>query len=859
VRVGRKLLVLLPVFGVLTLLLISCGSSQSAQSSAQSTSSSSGSPPDFSLTVSSPNLALTAGGTAQTVQVSSVALNGFAGMVNVTVSALPAGVTANPATLSLTPGTPQSISLSATQSAAAGTANVTFTGNSGSLTHSTTVALAVAAAPDFTFTAAPASLTLTAGGTAQAVQVSAGAQNGFTGAVNVALSSLPAGVTATPATLSLTPAAPQSISFSAAQSAPAGMANVTLTGTSGTLSHSASVALTVEAALAHGVILAASPGSLALAAGEAGQQVSISATGTNGFTGTVNITLSGVPTGVTASPSTLVLTPGTSQPITFTAAANTPALTGTITIQGAATGTSGPITATAALPFAISIPSSPHDVATYHNDLARTGQNLNESALTLSNVNSSTFGKINFLNTDGRVDAQPLYVQNLLIGGQSHNVLYVETEHDSVYAFDADTGSQLWQVSLLPAGETTSNNHGCGQISPEIGITATPVIDRHHGTNGTLFVVGMSEQVTSYHQRLHALDLATGAELSGSPTEIQATYPGNGANSSGGNVIFDPGQYAERVGLLLLNGTLYLGWTSHCDLQPYTGWLMAYSESTLQQTAVLNLTPNGSEGSIWMSGGGLAADSDGNIYFLDANGTFDTALDANGFPSQHDYGNAFLKISTLGGSLVVVDYFAIDSTVNESNTDTDLGSGGALLLPDVTDTAGQVHQLAVGAGKDGNMYIVDRNAMGKFNANNNGALYQEVTNNFPNGVFSAPAYFNNTVYYGGVSKPIQAFPIVNARLGAPSAISSNTFGYPGATPSISANGTSNGIVWAVENTNPAVLHAYNAANLQEIYNSSQAGTRDSVGGGNKFIAPMIANGKIYVGTPNGVAVFGLLP
>lgn len=856
--VRPKLFVLLPVVWTVTLLLISCGSSQSAESSAQNTSSSSVSP-DFSLTVSSTNVALRAGGTAQTVQVSAAPLNSFSGMVNVTVSTLPAGVTANPATLSLMPGTPQTISLSAAQSAAAGTANVTLTGTSGSLTHSATVSLAIAAAPDFAFSAAPASLTLTSGGPAQAVQLSAVAQNGFTGMVNVTLSALPAGVTADPAMLTLIPGTPQTISLSAAQSAPAATANVTFTGTSGTLSHSASVAVTVGTAPSQGVTLAASPGTVTLAAGAAGQQVSISATATNGFTGTVNITLSGVPTGVTASPSTLALTPGNSQPIIFTAAANAPSTTGTITIQGTGTGTSGPITATASLPFAISIPPSPNDVTTYHNDLARTGQNLNESTLTLSNVNSSTFGKINFLSTDGKVDAQPLYVQNLLIGGQKHDVVYVETEHDSVDAFDADTGSKLWQVSLLPAGETTSNNHNCGQISPEIGITATPVIDRHHGTNGTLFVVGMSQQGTSYHQRLHALDLATGAELPGSPTEIQASYPGNGANSSGGNVIFDPGQYAERAGLLLLNGTLYLGWTSHCDIQPYTGWLMAYSESTLQQTAVLNLTPNGSEGSIWMSGGGLAADSDGNIYFLDANGTFDTTLDPNGFPSQHNYGNAFLKVSTLGGSLVVVDYFAIDNTVDASNRDADLGSGGALLLPDVTDTSGQVHQLAVGAGKDDNMYIVDRNAMGKFNANNNGGLYQEMTNIFPNGNFSTPAYFNNTVYYGGVNNPIQAFPIVNARLGAPSATSSNTFGYPGATPSISANGTSNGIVWAVENTNPAVLHAYNAANLQEIYNSNRAGARDSVGGGNKFIAPMIANGKVYVGTPAGVAVFGLLP
>jgi PQQ-like domain len=819
------------------------------------------SPPDFTLTVTPASLSLTPGGSAP-VQVIATPLNGFTGSIALTISGLPSGVTATPASLTLMPGTSATVTLAAAQNTAAETGTATLSATSGTLSHTAQLSLTVAAAqppPDFTLGVTPASVSLTAGGTAQTLQVSATALNGFTGTIDVTLSGLPAGVAATPSSLTLTPGAPQTISLGANQTAAAATATVTLTATSSALSHSASVTLAVAAAPTQGIALAANPTALNLAAGGTGQQVSISTTGTNGFTGTVNITLSGVPAGVTASPSTLTLSAGAAQPITFTAAANAPASTGTITIQGTGTGTSGPITGTAALSFAISVPSSAVDVTTYHNDLARTGQDLNESTLTLSNVNTSTFGKINFLNTDGRVDAQPLYVQNLVIGGQTHNVLYTETEHGSVYAFDADTGTQLWQTSVVPAGETTSNDHNCGQITPEIGITATPVIDRHHGVNGSIFVVGMTEQGVTYHQRLHALDLTTGAELAGSPTEIQATYPGNGANSSGGNVVFDPGQYAERVGLLLLNGTLYLGWTSHCDIQPYTGWLMAYSESTLQQTAVLNLTPNGSEGSIWMSGAGLAADSNANIYFLDANGTFDTTLDANGFPSQHDYGNAFLKVSTLGGSLVVVDYFAIDNTVDESNHDTDLGSGGALLLPDVADTSGQIHQLAIGAGKDSNMYIVDRNSMGKFNANNNGALYQEVANNFPSGVFSMPAYFNNTVYYGGVNNPIQAFPIVNARLGAPAAVSSNTFGYPGATPSISANGASNGIVWAVENANPAVLHAYNAGNLQEIYNSNQAGARDSVGGGNKFITPTIANGKVYVGTPNGVAVFGPLP
>ena len=311
--------------------------------------------------------------------------------------------------------------------------------------------------------------------------------------------------------------------------------------------------------------------------------------------------------------------------------------------------------------------------------------------------------------------------------------------------------------------------------------------------------------------------------------------------------------------LLLLNGAIYMGWTSHCDGGAYTGWLMGYSESTLAQTSVLNLTPNGSEGSIWMAGAGLAADSSSNIYFLDANGTFDTTLNASGFPNKNDFGNGFIKVSTTGTSLSVADYFETSKTVSESSGDEDLGSGGALVLPDLQDSAGTVHHLAVGAGKDSNIYVVNRDSMGKFNAQNDSAIYQEISGAI-GGVYSMPAYFNNTVYYGAVNDNLKAFPITNAKLATTaSAQSNNSFQYPGTTPAISANGTSNGIVWAVENSSPAVLHAYDATSLSELYNSNQAAnSRDHFGSGNKFITPMIVNGKVFVGTPNSVAEFGLL-
>jgi hypothetical protein len=506
------------------------------------------------------------------------------------------------------------------------------------------------------------------------------------------------------------------------------------------------------------------------------------------------------------------------------------------------------------------------DVLTYHNDIARTGQNLTETALTTSNVTATKFGKLGFYPVDGLVDAEPLYASNVTVPSNgtsngAHNLLIVATEHASVYAFDADSGAAIWHVSTLESGETTSDARSCGQVSPEIGVTSTPVIDRTRGPHGAVYLVAMSKDGSgNYHQRLHALDLTLGTELFGGPADIQATYPGIGDNSNGTSVVFDPGQYKERSALLLLNGVVYTGWASHCDIRPYTGWIMGYSESTLAQTSVLNVTPNGSEGAIWMAGAGLAADSSGNIYFLDANGDFDTNLNASGFPSDGDYGNAFMKVSTSGNQLAVADYFEMDSEASENGSDTDLGSGGTIVLPDLSDGSGHAWHLAVGAGKDNNLYLVNRDSMGKFSSNNKN-IYQELAGSLPGGVFAMPAYFNNTIYYGSVGSPIQAFTITNAKLAtSATAQTANSFGYPGATPSVSANGSSNGIVWAVENNSPAVLHAYNATNLNELYNSNQASNgRDQFGAGNKFITPMIANGKVFVGTTNGVAVFGLLP
>jgi hypothetical protein len=503
--------------------------------------------------------------------------------------------------------------------------------------------------------------------------------------------------------------------------------------------------------------------------------------------------------------------------------------------------------------------SAQQQVLTYHNNNGRTGLNSAETTLTLSNVNSGMFGRLFTLSVDGLVDAEPLYLSAVTVQGGTHNVLIVATEHDSVYAFDADSGTQLWKISTLKSGERTSDDRGCSQVEPEIGITSTPAISRPAGSNGIIYVVAMSKDSSgNYHQRLHALDATTGNELDGGPVDIAAKYPGTGDNSSGGFVIFDPAQYKERSGLLLVGNEIYLTWASHCDIRPYTGWIMGYNATTLAQKSVINVTPNGNEGAIWGSGAGLTADSSGNIFFLDANGIFDTSLNSNGFPSSGDYGNAFIRLTTKSG-LAVADYFEMDNGPQESEGDVDLGSGGAILLPAMKDSSGNTWQLAAGAGKDNNLYVVSRTSMGKFNSNSN-KNYQTLTGVLPGGIWSMPAFFHGRLYYGPVSEPILAFEFKNVKLQAtPVAQTTNAFGYPGATPSISANGSANGIVWASENTSPAVLHAYNAQTLVELYNSNQAsGGRDHFGAGNKYITPMIVNGKVYVGTTNGVGVFGLL-
>jgi Putative Ig domain len=524
-------------------------------------------------------------------------------------------------------------------------------------------------------------------------------------------------------------------------------------------------------------------------------------------------------------------------------------------------------------------------VFTYHNDLSRDGSNASEYALTTSNVASGSFGKLFSCTVDGAVYAQPLWVANLTINGAKHNVVFVATQHDSLYAFDADASPcvNLWQVSLIDAnhggtsGETpvpsgaTGNlvGSGFGDITPEVGVTGTPVIDP---STNTLYVVSKSVAAgPTFYQRLHAIDMLTGNEKFGGPKAVAATFPGSG--DGGSTTTFVPRQQNQRPGLALVNGTVYIAWSSHEDNAPYYGWIMGYDASTLAQKYVLNVTPNVGWGGIWMGGGAPAADANGNLYVLTGNAAFDAT---NATAPNDDYGDSFLELT---GALSVSQYFTPSDQASDNANDADFGSGGAAILVDEPNSP--VPHLVIGGGKDGYLYLLNRDAMGGLGDSN---AWQRFS--FGNGVFDTGAFWNGHYYLAGVGGPLRSYTFNMAtgkfdlsNVGATSA----TFGFPGSTPSVSSSGTSNGIVWALNNGNyctnqssgcgPAVLHAFDATNVtDELWNSSQ-GTGNSAGNAVKFTVPTVANGKVYVGTrgnntgggsnstsvPGELDVYGLLP
>jgi len=513
------------------------------------------------------------------------------------------------------------------------------------------------------------------------------------------------------------------------------------------------------------------------------------------------------------------------------------------------------------LPLFIAISgTSVAQVTTSQYDNFRTGATLNERILTPQNVNARQFGKLGTFKVDSPVYAQPLFLPGVEVPGKgAHDIIYVATEHDSVYAFDADRPGDppLWQVSFLDKTRDitvpSEDDVQCPFIRPEVGITSTPVIDLK---SGTLYVLSRTKirhrsSADEYFQHLHALAITTGVEKFGGPKRITASVPGQGSGAVNGNVAFDPLKENPRAALTLANNTVYILWASSCDVDPYHGWVMAYDAPTLAQKAVLNVNPNGREAGIWLSDTGPAVDVEGNLYVPTGNGTFDA--DSGGY----DYGDSVLKLD--GSSLAIRDYFTPHDQDRISEADSDVGSSGPLLLP---DQPGSHRHLLLQPTKDSTIYVIDRDNMGKFHRDSD-ALPEMIK--MAGGGYGAMAYWNGHAYFSASDDYLRDYLIRSGQL-APSSSSSMKFANPGATPSVSADGKKNAIVWAIStktwngpDTKNAVLYAFDATRLGEpIYTSEQNSQRDRAGLATRFVIPVVVNGRVYFGTRNEVEVYGLL-
>jgi Chitobiase/beta-hexosaminidase C-terminal domain len=526
-------------------------------------------------------------------------------------------------------------------------------------------------------------------------------------------------------------------------------------------------------------------------------------------------------------------------------------------------------------------------VVTQHYDIARVGANTSETILTPANVNFRQFGKLFSHSVDGYVYAQPLYVPGVTMGagtpqaGTKHNVVFIATENDSVYAFDADSNATaanavpLWQITLLDAAHGAaagarvmfSTDIHTTDIVPTIGITGTPVIDL---STGTLYVVGKSKESNVFVQRLHALSITNGAEKFGGPVQLAASVPGNGTGSVSGTLHFDPYWENQRAGLLLLHGIIYIGFGAHEDMGPWHGWILAYNASTLRQTGVWCSTPNGYRGGIWGAGTGLSADVPdpvghpfGRMFTATGNGKFDAVPN---YTNAMDYGDSVVKLDLANGVPTMIssgktvgDDFTPFNQAALDTSDQDQGSGGTLLLP---NSASGGQHLIVQAGKTGRVYILNQENLGGYHPTNKVDSEQKTATR---PVYSVPAYWNGHAYFWASTDFLRAFSFVNGVISSTSVSASAEFSnFPGSTPVISANGNTNGIVWNILSENfatrgNAILQAHDAANVSKLlYSSDQDLARDNPGAAVKFTVPTVANGKVYVGAEYQISVYGLL-
>jgi hypothetical protein len=812
---------------------------------------------NFNIVVSPTTITAAAGSSNVTFTVSTTAQNGFTGSAAVTLSGLPAGATTSPASpFNLAAGSSQTVTVSVPATSANSNYIVTATGSSGSLTHSTALTLTVNAAQDFSIALSPNAITTGAGTSSSTFNASITGLNGFTGSAAVTLTGLPAGATTSPASpFNLATGTGQTVTLSLPATVSGGNYSIMATANSGSLTHSTVLTLTVSAA--PNFSLALSPNAITTNAGMSNSSLTVSIAGENGFSGSVAVALSGLPGGVTTSPaSPFNVAAGSSQVVTLSPSMTVPSGSYTLT----ATGNSGNLTQSAPLDLTI-VPPLQSTATTWHYDNGRTGANTAETTLTPSNVNTTTFGKLATLPVDGFVVAQPLYLGGVYISGQGvHNVVYVATLHDSVYAFDADSTnpSPLWMTSILtysPAGATsvpaTVQKNGATTGWSEVGIVSTPVIDP---STGTLYLVAETYENGSVIHRLHALDVTTGLESLGGPTTIAANFIQNGWTTK-----FAGTFQLNRPGLLLANGHIYIAFGSNFCNAYSQGWMLSYNETTLQQEGAVTTEPgkattgnvSNTLASIWQKGIGIPADSSGNIYAETGEGFYQAP--ANNL-SMGNLSMSVLKFSQNGTTLGLADWFTPYNQQYLSGNDLDLADG-VLILPVQPGT--YPHEL-IAIGKEGTIYLLNRDNMGQLCSTcttGDTNIVQEVPQGAGNGS-GAPVYWNNTVFFTGDAVPVYAYSLVNGTLVVPPAQSPQKMG-GGGHAILTANGSSNGILWFT--SSGAGLYALNAVTLQTIYTSYQAANgRDTVPPLAHFATPIAVDGKVFLGTQNSLVVYGLL-
>jgi len=800
--------------------------------------------PYFTISASPSSIGI-AQGNQGTSTITTTISGGFNSAISLSASGMPSDTTIsfNPQTIPAPGAGNSTMTITVGSDTPPGTYPITVTGNGGGIQQHTTVMLTVTSLPTFTISASPSSLSIAEGnqGTSTITSTISG---GFDSAVSLSASGMPSGVTVgfNPNPIPAPGSGNSTMTITVASGTATGTYPLTVTGSGGGIQQNATVTLTVTS-------------------GGSGQPPP-TAYYSQPYVYTLQSSF-GTP------PYTYQLISGTLPPgLTIDQSGDitgTPTTPGQYPFEVQVTDSSSP-PKQQTFDYTISVLTA---VVTYHNDNYRSGGNTNETLLTPSNVKVQTFGKRSVFSVQGYVYAQPLYVPGVNISGVLHNVLYVVTEHDQAYAFDVNSGQQLWQANFLASSgnitisSVSSGDVSCNDMVPEIGITGTPVIDT---STGTLYLVTKTKEYnsqtkqTTFYQTLHALDITTGADKV-APQRITAQTQGTGDGSSGGILTFDPLKEGQRSALLLQKGQVFIAWSSHCDNNPYHGYIMAYDEATLAQNGVFVTSPNGYRGGFWSSGAGPAADAGGAIYHPTGNGDF-TANNGG-----LDYGDTVLRLawSSSGKSFSVADYFTPWDQHQLDNNDNDVGSGGVMLLPNQPGTT--YPHLLLMAGKKGDIYLISRDNMGHWNPNGNDNQIVQSLPNAVGGVWGAPAFWNDNIYFGGIGDHLKAFafdPVAQLISSSPTSSSPQSFGYPGPTPSVSSNGNTNAIVWIAQDdgysSGKAILHAYDATNLsKELYNSSQNSSRDSAGLAAKFTVPTVADGLVFVGTLNEVDMYGPLP